>query len=339
MKKTNVIKMLLDIAIVIVFALLFNKMVFTGIAFHEVAGIVICGAFIVHKLLNWKWIKKVTSGLFNKQMPLRAKLCYVLDVILLLCIAFILFSGISISKVVFPNLQLGRAFNFERLHKSVSYLTLLFMGIHVGLHWKWIMDMFKKLVKLPANKVTPWIARVLVLGLFLFGSYNIFATNYFSMANVFAGGGKGFEMRARDKGNFPTDARRPGNGEFPSNGEFQPDTQFPEDGQFPADDQFPENEEGSNITGDTQQDGSQPQGRPAREHGKGIGKGPGGGRSDGNSPESGRFDSYGRGGNTPGSSNALSVIIKYISILSVFSTITYYAERLLIRLRRKREVK
>lgn len=312
MKKLNVVKILLDIAMVIVFALLFNKMVF-----HEVAGIVICGAFLLHKLLNWRWIKRVTLGLFGKQMPLRAKLCYVLDVILLLCMAFILVSGIFISKVVFPNLRIGKTFNFEQLHVSVSHLTLLFIGIHVGLHWKWIMDIFKKMVRLPANKVTPWISRLLVLGVFLFGLYSIYTTNYFSKMNIFADRWEGgFEIRSGGNRNFPTDAEFQQNGEFPSNSEF------PSDGQFHNNSSNTQDK----ITGDTQQN-NQLQERPAPGQGRGMGKGPGGSRPDGNGPD----------GNNRGGANALS-IIKYIGILSVFSTITYYAERFMIRLRRKKEV-
>ena len=197
------------------------------------------------------------------------------------------------------------------------------MGIHVGLHWKLIMDMMKKLVRLPANKVTPWIARILVLGIFLFGSYNIYTTNYFSKANVFASGRKGgFEMRNGGKRGFPTDAERPQNGEVPPDGEVLPDGQFSSDGRFPSfDNQV-------NVTGDSQQDGKQSSGRPAH-NGKGIGKGPGSRKPNGNGPY----------GSIPGGSNAFGVIIKYISILSVFSAITYYAERLLIRSRLKKAVK
>lgn len=338
MKKLSIVKMILDIALVIVFALLFNKMVFTGMAFHEIAGIVICGAFLLHKLFNWKWIKKVTKGLFGRQMPLRAKLCYLLDVILLLCMAFILISGISISKVVFPNLQIGTSLNFKQLHVSVSYLTLLFLGIHVGLHWKWVMDMFKKLVRLPANKVTPWIARVLAVGVLLFGSYNIYTTSYISKANIFAGGGKGgFEMRGGDRGDFPaadnslqndittSDAQQ----DDSTTSNTQQDTSSTSDAQQDASSTGSAQQDNSSITGDVQQSGDATQDKLARGQGRGMGKGPGGSRPEG----------VGHDGNAAGGSNPFSVIINYLGILSVFSTITYYVERLLIRLKRKKIVK
>ncbi len=48
MKKINLLKISLDIFMAIVFALLFNKMVIARLAFHEIAGLAIGFAFIIH---------------------------------------------------------------------------------------------------------------------------------------------------------------------------------------------------------------------------------------------------------------------------------------------------
>ena len=50
--KKNWVKLILDIAMAIVFALLFNHRVVTGLNFHEIAGLAIGVLFIVHILLN-----------------------------------------------------------------------------------------------------------------------------------------------------------------------------------------------------------------------------------------------------------------------------------------------
>lgn len=76
-------KLILDAVMAIVLALLYNKRVL-GMAFHEIAGIAICGLFIIHKLLNRKWIAAVTRSLFSRQTPVRQKLSWVLDFLLLL---------------------------------------------------------------------------------------------------------------------------------------------------------------------------------------------------------------------------------------------------------------
>lgn len=49
----------------IIFALLFNKNVFGGMSFHEIAGLVIGFAVLIHIVLNWKSVKNVTLSIFN----------------------------------------------------------------------------------------------------------------------------------------------------------------------------------------------------------------------------------------------------------------------------------
>ncbi|MCR4432216.1 MAG: hypothetical protein NUV45_14525 [Tepidanaerobacteraceae bacterium] len=65
MKKLNLIKLLLDVLMTAVFTLMFNKMAIAGLYFHEVAGLSLGAAFVVHKALNWKWITQITKKLFS----------------------------------------------------------------------------------------------------------------------------------------------------------------------------------------------------------------------------------------------------------------------------------
>ena len=101
-------------------------------AFHEIAGIAICGLFIIHKLLNRKWIAAVTRSLFSRQTPVRQKLSWVLDFLLLLSFGYVLVSGILISKVVFP--ASGGNHAFQAGHYAAAALALALTGVHIGLH-------------------------------------------------------------------------------------------------------------------------------------------------------------------------------------------------------------
>ncbi|HPR77145.1 MAG TPA: DUF4405 domain-containing protein [Candidatus Limiplasma sp.] len=125
-------------------ALMYSKHTF-GLAFHEIGGLALCGLFIIHKLLNWPWIKAVSTGLFSRHTPARQKVYWVLDLLLFASFTFILVSGILISKVVFPGGNSGGW--IKPAHYGVAALALMLTGVHIGLHIGWIsqrMAFFKK---------------------------------------------------------------------------------------------------------------------------------------------------------------------------------------------------
>ncbi len=176
-KPITYVKLLLDILMVLVFALLFNTRVFSGLAFYEIAGLALGGVFIIHLALNGKWIKQLTVNLMNPKISSITKMRYVIDVLLLLSMAFIVVSGVMISKTVL--IGVFKASNdhlFRELHIVVSYVSLLLIGIHVGLCWSWVMNqfqrIFRKTQKGSALGKLGIAAVVLTLG---FGSYTVYA--------------------------------------------------------------------------------------------------------------------------------------------------------------------
>ena len=137
----NSLKFILSLCITIVMLLLMDPRSFYGISFHEWAGLIIGLPFILHKLLNWNWIKKVSLGFFRKCSG-RARFNYVLDVLLLAGITLMILSGIAIARTIdFSWLNLGGSRMFWRvMHTSSSFITLALFGIHLGLHWNWILQ-------------------------------------------------------------------------------------------------------------------------------------------------------------------------------------------------------
>jgi hypothetical protein len=117
---------------------------FYGISFHEWAGLIVGLLFILHKVLNWKWIKKVTLGFFGRCTG-RARFNYLLDIFLLTGIILMIISGIAIARTIdFSWLNLGGTRRFWRvMHTSSSFITLALFGIHLGLHWNWILQRLK----------------------------------------------------------------------------------------------------------------------------------------------------------------------------------------------------
>jgi hypothetical protein len=116
---------------------------FFGLPFHEWAGLLIVLFFLLHKILNWGWIKKVTTSFF-KRSPGRARINYILDILLLTGLTLIVLSGIAIARTIdFSWLNLGGSrFFWRAMHVSSSMLVLVLFGIHLGIHWKWVLQRF-----------------------------------------------------------------------------------------------------------------------------------------------------------------------------------------------------
>lgn len=265
MKKINFIKIALDILMAIVFVLLFNKLAIVPMTFHEIAGLLIGVVVIMHIALNFKWVKQVTLKLFSSKMNLRAKFGYIVDALLLLCFVVIIISGIPISHILLPNFRINSSINFRAIHISISYVALLLVGIHIGLHWNWAVNVFKKIFGIRSKKkILGFIAKLAVVLLFIFGSYNIYSVKYFSNVS---------SIVMSFNGSQPT----------MQGGEMNKANQNGQIGQHPI------------------QDGTQ---------------------SGGKAPE---------GKNAPSSPNVFGIISKYISVISVFSIITFYLEKLLVR--------
>ncbi|AIQ12999.1 DUF4405 domain-containing protein [Paenibacillus durus] len=189
-KKKPYVKLALDAAMGVTFALLFNTRVFGGLAFHEIAGIAIGIAILTHIGLNLNFVKKITLRLFDKNLPHKTRLSYGLNVLLLLSMIFVIFSGLVISRVVLQGFQLGNERWFSVSHMSIAYLTLALIGVHIGLHWHWVMKVTQRLLHLKMSKARARIlmtcAAVFVL---LFGVYQVYSTHYISrlqmVGNVF----------------------------------------------------------------------------------------------------------------------------------------------------------
>lgn len=113
----------------------------TGETIHEWFGLALGAALLVHLLLHWKWIVAVTQRFFQQSCR-SARLNYVINSLLFVAFTAIIFSGVMMSKSVLPTfgLQAAQSFFWRWLHEQSTNLTLLLLGLHVALHWKWVVD-------------------------------------------------------------------------------------------------------------------------------------------------------------------------------------------------------
>lgn len=125
---------------------------FTGIAVHEWLGIAFGAAIITHLLLHWQWIVAITRR-FLSNIPWRARLNYLLNMLLFIDITLIIYSGLMISRVALPSLglSLGAGGAWRGIHSLTANLSLVLVGLHVALHWQWIVKAIKRYVIEPSS--------------------------------------------------------------------------------------------------------------------------------------------------------------------------------------------
>lgn len=160
--KKNVLKMILDLLMAITFALLMNPRVLSGLPFHEIAGLVFGVAILTHIGLNFKWVKNTTLKIFNPELSKKARFNYLLNILLLISMSTIIITGILISKIVFPNLAIEGNRAMRGLHDLSANITLALVGLHIGVHWQWILSIFHKMFK---SKEGKWRKPVIVSAL------------------------------------------------------------------------------------------------------------------------------------------------------------------------------
>lgn len=177
MNKKNIIKYILDIFLSLGFVLLFDKMAL-GMKLHEIIGLVIGGAVLIHLALNYKWIIGISKKIFSKELNNKLRISYILNIMLFICFTLIIISGVLISKTIITNISSQNRI-WKVIHIGVPNITLCLIGIHIGLHWNWIMNMSKKLFKLNLpEKFSRVISMFLVIVILIFGCYNIYSKRF-----------------------------------------------------------------------------------------------------------------------------------------------------------------
>ncbi|HET9826629.1 MAG TPA: DUF4405 domain-containing protein [Chitinophagaceae bacterium] len=134
----------LDTTLLIIFILLLSPRM-TGLAFHEVLGLIFLIPVIIHLLIAWPWIQKTTRKFF-KTATSRTRFNFFLNTILFILLITELVSGFIISQVVLPNLGINTINDrsWRSLHNLPLNFVVLFAGLHIAINWRWIIAAFKK---------------------------------------------------------------------------------------------------------------------------------------------------------------------------------------------------
>jgi hypothetical protein len=112
----------------------------TGVTVHEWLALSLAGAVITHLLFHWNWIVKVGKDFFKKLWH-QSRLNFVVNTLFFIAMTGTLFSGLMISENVLPTLgiQLAVSRSWRSIHFLMSDVSVILLGIHFALHWKWVV--------------------------------------------------------------------------------------------------------------------------------------------------------------------------------------------------------
>jgi hypothetical protein len=126
----------------------------TGNTVHEWLGIALAGAIVTHLLLHWDWIVRVGREFFKKLFH-QSRLNFVVNILFFIAMTSSFFSGILISEDVMSTLgiQLTVSGGWKSIHTLLSDASVLILGIHVALHWKWIVTNIGRYIVAPVSNL------------------------------------------------------------------------------------------------------------------------------------------------------------------------------------------
>lgn len=136
-KSKMLVKICVDIAMTIALLLLMAYQLI-GEEAHEWIGIIMFVLFLTHHLLNKNWSRNIGKGKYSVR-----RICQtVLVLMILLCMAGSMVSGVILSRYVFGFLHVDGAYRMAgSVHMVCAYWGFVLMSIHLGFHWNIITAM------------------------------------------------------------------------------------------------------------------------------------------------------------------------------------------------------
>jgi len=148
--KTNLI---LDITIFTAFLAVANPSL-TGMTIHEWLALAFAAAIVTHLLFHWNWLVTVTKQFFKKLFH-QSRLNYVVNALFFVAMTTAMLSGLLISKSVMSTLgiQLNASHGWESIHRLAADASLIMLGLHFALHFKWVVTNLKRYLVSPVIRL------------------------------------------------------------------------------------------------------------------------------------------------------------------------------------------
>lgn len=152
---------------------------------HELLGIIMFVLFVLHHILNVRWMKNLIKGRYTTMRILQT----ILVVLVLFSIAGSMFSGVMLSRHIFLFLPFSNGLSIARnLHMLSAYWGFVFMSLHLGFHWNMMLGMAKRLTN-NSSAIRTWTLRIIAIMIAGYGVYAFVKRNigsYLLLQNQFA---------------------------------------------------------------------------------------------------------------------------------------------------------
>lgn len=169
MKPKAIAKIAVDFGMTVLLMLLM-AFELIGRTAHEWIGMGMFVLFILHHILNGRWCRNLTKGSYSSFRIFQTCLAF----LVLLSMLGSLISSLFISREVFAFLPISGGRRFGRtLHMLSAYWGLVFLSLHLGLHWSTMMGMARRLFP-KTSTVCTVILRIIGAGIALYGVYAFF---------------------------------------------------------------------------------------------------------------------------------------------------------------------
>lgn len=175
MKKRKIYgKLVLDLILLVLLALEYKKQAL-GMQYHELGGLFLCGLFLIHKLLNWQWIRSVSVGIVKGKAKINAR--WIVDILLFVSMTAVLITGLLISKTLPTSISNG--FKVKAWHYFFAAVSLVLSGIHLGLHGALLRNHVWNKIPL-SHTVRRAVGICLLCVVFCLGCYNFVVSGFVS---------------------------------------------------------------------------------------------------------------------------------------------------------------
>ena len=126
----------------------------TQIPLHEWLSVAFIALIFLHLILSWNWIVGVTRR-FGSTLRGSTRFNFSWDVILYTTMTVVMVTGVLISEAALPALGFLRPHDrfWGIAHTLSSQLILVLVGVHLAMHWDWVVAALRRLVS-PAAKVS-----------------------------------------------------------------------------------------------------------------------------------------------------------------------------------------
>ena len=161
----NKIRMPVDITMTLLSIILMGgAYLFPSDIIHEILGMALFLLWAVHITLNRRWYSSIFRGKYNARRIMQT----VINCAILICVIFLMISGIILSNHVFTFLGIESGLGFARTaHLLASHWYFLFMSLHIGMH----VQMIAGKMKVPRKGFSSIILRVIFILISLYGIY------------------------------------------------------------------------------------------------------------------------------------------------------------------------